>query len=336
MRVALPVVFAVLAATTVNAALPADPVLRDVERAFQILRDDRPGAANRARGVLAQAATALDDLVDDRETAAVIVGGDDSAAWRGLPHERVFILLTLAALDVDAGRCDLALPTLKNALNHRDRGRLQQGAAGQANADDPAVVTVLTARCALKDGVGDVEAARAALVALPGGAAMLPLVMADAMTLRFTGQAPTVVATGTHGEGGQLSFRDDDAPAFSITIGRGGRAAKAKKASTKASPKAATTTHVLHDLRREAAVPGAMAAARRGEAARQKSTMSAQANQYASRGASAVQSGPGRNLLGAGLLLTAAAGMTATSAVVDARVDTRTATSMPARILLIP
>ena len=333
----LAVVFAAALAVPASAPLPSDPVLRDVERAFQILRDDRPAAANRARSLLAPAAAALDDLVDDRETAAVIVGGDDGAAWRGLPWERVFILLTIAALDVDAGRCDLALPTMKNALHHRDRGRLQQGAATTTSDKDPALVPVLTARCALKDGVGDVDAARAALLGLPGGEAMLALVTAPTMTLRFTGQAPTVIATGTHGEGGQLSFRDDDATAFAITIGRSGRRPLSPSSVKAASPL------VLHDLRVEAAAPGAAATARRGEASRQKSTMAAQAHQYASRGASAVQTGstregpaPARNLLGAGLLLTAAAGMSATSAVVDARVDTRTATSMPAKILLVP
>lgn len=306
-----------------------DPVLRDVERAFDILRTDRPAAANRARGLLAGAGAALDDLTDDRETIARVVGGDDSAPWRGLPHERVFILLTLAALDVDAGRCDLALPTLKNALHHRDRGRLQHGLAAStvSGDDDVTLALVLRARCAVVDGLGDVDAARAALRARPDGEALLTAAVAPALVLEFAGRAPEIVAVGAHGEQGQLVWRDDAAHAFAITIGR--------PAKSSAKTAAATSSLLVHDLQTHAQPPGPAATARRATQAAKKSQLTSQASQYASRGQAAASGASGvRGVVGAGLLYGAAAGLTVTTSVVDARVDTRTAPSMPRRVMV--
>jgi hypothetical protein len=304
--------------------LPDDPVLRDVEQAFRILRADRPAAANRARPLLARAAAALDDLADDRDSLAAAVGGDDAAAWRGLPHERVMVLLTLAALDVDAGRCDLALPTLKNARHHRDRAFLQRGEA--VPHDDLLLAELLRARCALIEGVGDVDAARADLQARPDGARLVAAVSAPTLRLSFAGRAPAVVAAGGQGELGTLSWSTDDRVAFVLTIGRG----------RPSSSSSSSSSIVVHDLKTEARAPGPAATQRRAAQASKKTALQQQAQQYASRGQqTATQARDMRGVVGAGLLLGAAAGLSATTAVVDTRVDTRTAPSMPATIAVL-
>jgi hypothetical protein len=298
-----------------------DPVLRDVERAYAILRADRPAAAHRARPLLSRAAAALDDLADDRDSLEAAVGGDDAAAWRGLPHERVMVLLTLAALDVDAGRCDLALPTLKNARHHRDRAALQRREA--VAADDLLLAEVLRARCAVRDGVGELEAARAALLVRPDGARLLAAATAPSLRLTFSGRAPAITAGGGQGELGSLSFSADTATAFVVTIGR-------------ASSLSSSSSLVVHDLRREARAPGPAATQRRAAQASKKTAMQQQARQYANRGhQTATQARDVRGVVGAGLLLGAAAGLSATTAVVDTRVDTRTAPSMPATIAVM-
>jgi hypothetical protein len=323
MRVAVLALLACGLATGAVAGPPRidDPVLRDVERAFATLRADRPAVAARARAVLADVAAALDDLADERASLEAALGGDDGAAWRGLPHERVFILLTLAALDVDAGRCDLALPTLKNALHHRDRGLVQRGEV--VPDDDHALADVLRARCAIVAGVGDVEAARAALRARPDGEALHAAATAPALVLEFVGRAPGIAATGVGGEQGRLVWRDDDAIAFTVTIGGPSKASKASSSSMV----------TVHDLRQVARPPGPAATARRAAQAAKKSQLQAQATQYASRGqGAATQAREVRGLVGAGLLFGAAAGLSATTAAVDTRVDTRTATAMPASI----
>jgi len=326
------VVAALLAAASSSAAtsrLPDDPVLRDVEVAYSILRADRPAAASRARAMLARAAAALDDLADDRDSLVAAVGGDNAAAWRGLPHERVMVLLTLAALDVDAGRCDLALPTLKNARHHRDQASLQRGEA--VVDDDLLLADVLRARCALHGGVGDVDAARAALQARPDGERLLAAVTAPALRLSFSGRAPAVVAGGAQGELGSLVWADD-ARAFEITVGRAPKTAKASSSKTSSS-----SSLVVHDLRKEARAPGPAATTRRAAQASKKTALQQQAQQYASRGQqTATQARDARSVVGAGLLFGAAAGLAATTAVVDTRVDTRTAPSMPSAIAVQP
>jgi hypothetical protein len=316
---------------------PDDPVLRDVERAYGILRAARPAAAARARALLAAAAAALDDLADDRDGLGAALGGDDAAAWRGLPHERVMVLLTLAALDVDAGRCDLALPTLKNARHHRDQASLQRGEA--VAADDLLLADVLRARCAIHDGVGDVDAARAALQVRPEGERLLAAVAAPALQLRFSGRAPAVTAGGAHGAVGSLAWSGDasgdpstTAPAFLLTIGRAPR----RPPSTSPSASTSSSPLVVHDLRLEARAPGPAATQRRTAQASRKQALQQQAQQYASRGQqTATQAKDVRSIVGAGLLLGAAAGLSATTAVVDTRVDTRTVSSMPAAIAVL-
>lgn len=303
--------------------LPDDPVLRDVERAFDILRADRPAAANRARPLLVRAAAALDDLTDDRDSLVAAVGGDDAAAWRGLPHERVMVLLTLAVLDVDAGRCDLALPTLKNARHHRDRAMLQRGEP--VPDDDLLLAELLRARCALVDGVGDIDDARAALQARPDAPRLIAAVTSPMLQLSFSGRAPGVVAGGSHGEHGSLSWSGDTEAAFSITIGRG-----RPTTTSSAAPL------VVHDLKTEARPPGPAATQRRAAQASTKTALQQQAQQYASRGQQTATQAKGvRGVVGAGLLFGAAAGLSVTTAVVDTRGDGRTAPSMPATIAVL-
>ena len=320
--VAVAVVAASSASAVASPRWSDDPVLRDVERAYGILRDDRPAAASRARALLAHAAAALDDLNDPRDSLAAAVGGDDAAPWRGLPHERVMVLLTLAALDVDAGRCDLALPTLKNARHHRDQASLQRGEV--VVEDDLLLAEVLRARCAFNGGVGDVDAARAALRARPDGERLLAATIAPALRLSFTGRAPSVKAGGAHGEAGLLVWPAGSAPAFEITIGR---------ASKQTPSAAATSSLVVYDLRNEARPPGPAATQRRAAQASKNHAVQHQARHYEGRGQQmANQARDVRGAVAAGLFLAAATGLAATAVVVDTRVDTRTVLSMPAAL----
>jgi hypothetical protein len=313
--------------------LSDDPVLRDVEQAFGILRANRPGAAGRARAHLTRVAAVLDDLDPTRSDVARVVAGDGAAPWRGLPHERVLALLTLAALDVDAGRCDLALPTLKNAEHHQARAALAAGvtvaAAADANAD-LVLADVLRLRCAHQDGAdaaidANHAAIRNAVLARPGGARLASAAIGKTLDLVFRGHTPTIEATGANGEQAVLRHHDDSTVAFVIRLGSSARRGRAV-----AEPKNAA---IVWDAQTQARGPGPASSIRRQEKARNKQALGNQSTTWASQGSqAAVGARTSRDLLGAALLLSASAGAAASNAVVDAAVDTRVPPSMPAQV----
>jgi hypothetical protein len=306
-----------------------DPVLRDVEQAFGILRANRPGAASRARAHLTRVAAVLDDLDPARSDVAVAIAGDGAAPWRGLPHERVLALLTLAALDVDAGRCDLALPTLKNAEHHQARAALAAGVAVDAAAADADLVLadLLRLRCANQNSADDAAAAaiRNAVLTRPGGARLASAAVGKTLDLVFRGHTPTIEATGAHGEQAVLRHHDDSDVAFVIRLGSTGR-----RATVAADPKQAA---LVWDATTQARGPGPASSSRRQEKARTKQALGNQSTTWASQGSQAAFGArTSRDLLGAALLLSASAGAAANNAVVDATVDTRVPVSMPAQV----
>lgn len=313
--------------------MPDDPVLRDVEQAFGILRANRPGAASRARGHLTRVAAALDDLDPARSDVALALAGDGAAPWRGLPHERVLALLTLAALDVDAGRCDLALPTLKNAEHHQARAALAAGVtvdAAAAAAADLVLADLLRLRCAHQDGAdaaidADAAAIRNAVLARPGGARLANAAVGKTLDLVFRGHTPTIEATGANGEQAVLRHHDDSDVAFVIRLGSSARRGRAV-----ADPKHAA---IVWDVHTQARGPGPASSSRRQEKARTKQALGNQSTTWASQGSqAALGARTSRDLLGAALLLSASAGAAASNATVNATVDTRVPVSMPAQV----
>ena len=286
--------------TTTTSRLPDDAVLRDVEQAFRILRADRPGARSRARAHLARVALVLDDL-DPAGDDVALATGDRAAPWRGLPHERVLALLTLATLDVAVGRCDLALPTVKSAQHHHERAALVVGAA--AADHDLALVELLRRRC------------------VEGGV--------DAVDLVFRGRTPEVVAAGAYGEQAVLHHHDDDdTVAFVIRLG----ASRAERASS-------ARETIVWDARSQAHGPGPASSSRRQQRAATKQHLLTSSTTWAAQGnhaaLSARQSRSAREVMGAALLWSASAGAAISSATVDATVDTRVPSSMPARVSVV-
>lgn len=324
------------AAPATKTPLPSDETQSALELAYRRLRlhetTAKPGQATSAHEssayrLLERAAARFDDLDDDRDALAAAVGGDASAAWRGRPYERVMALLTLATLDVRKRRCDLALPTIKNAMHMRTQGRLQAGASAGAADHDVVLANVLRLRCAaitrdealahdvtaeLRAAVGDGAAADA----------FIAMATAPVVVVRFVGRAPAIEARGAHGEVAAVVHHTDTATAFSVTLGSRRRAVAAADATT------------VYDLKQEATT-GTAAAARRAEGAAKKSTLLRQADGYAGRGRNQLTSSRSASgVLGGALLLGAATGLSQTSAIISAEVDTRTVPSMPAAVTL--
>ena len=91
---------------------PADTVLNELDYGFYALR---LGQHAKARALLGKAVATFNDLALDGSALERAFASDVHKPYRGRPHERVFASAVLAALDMERGRCDLALPTLRNA-----------------------------------------------------------------------------------------------------------------------------------------------------------------------------------------------------------------------------
>lgn len=314
----LVVVALLLGVTAAAAPRHDDDTLAAVDGAFSILRDDRPAALSRARARLEAAAPALGDLDPDISDAARAFAGDRRRPWRGQAHERALAFLTLAALDAHAGRCDLAVPATKSAEHHLGQAHLHSGDRGRAERRLP-LAAALRLRCQAGDDDDRAAVGRALAVHLQSG---------GGVRLEFRGRAPTLVAHGAHGEGLARARIDDDDVAFTLTLPP--RMAQGGGASTTA--KASPMTGFDVDV--DAAPLGPAAMAQRAARAAQKQALASDAQRAVAR-AQAPAAGT-RGFVGGALLMTAAAGLSATSATIDAAADTRTATSMPARVQILP
>lgn len=176
-----------------------DPTLDALEQAFLALRD---GDHDDARAWLEDATAAFDDLALEGTTLEKAFAADASKPYRGRPHERVLASVVLAALDIERGRCDLALPSLKNAAWLDARSDPQ-------DTTDVALVHVLSLRCLkqLNAAAVDVERARddlrraLAVAGSPGRAFELEaLAVAPDLALAFDGEGPEVRTAGDAGE----------------------------------------------------------------------------------------------------------------------------------------
>ena len=177
-----------------------DAVLDDLSDAFADLRSADHDGAHRS---LARATAQFDDLHLDGGALEEALMSDADKPYRGRPFERVLAEVTLAALDIERGRCDLALPTLLQAA-------FLDAKANPKDASDAVVVHALTLRCLVhtKASDGDVVRARDALrtaVGATGGSADVAdeveaLALRDDAALAFDGTGPSVRLDGDAGE----------------------------------------------------------------------------------------------------------------------------------------
>ncbi len=179
-----------LALAFVLAAATTDPTLFDVERAFQLLHDPKQHA--RARAALVRATARFDDQSLDGSDLEKAFASDVHKPWRGRPHERVLAHVVLAALEMERGRCDLALPSLKSAAFYDAK-------ANAGDDTDAVVVHALTLRCLreLGDAADDAAAQDAAKHLADDVKA---IVLDPQARLVLEGRGPTVERRGAQGE----------------------------------------------------------------------------------------------------------------------------------------
>jgi len=108
-----------------------------LNEAFEQVR--KPTEKEQARQKLEEAFSLFDDLSLGANDP--IFQSDRSKPFRSWPHERVLASTLLAALDAEAGRCDLALPALKDAL----RVDAFWHSSGQGDATLPALLGIYCA-----------------------------------------------------------------------------------------------------------------------------------------------------------------------------------------------
>lgn len=212
------------AASTSSAPERPDDTLHDLENAFTALRRDNHA---RARKLLARAVARFDDLAVDATPLDVAFASDARKPYRGRAHERVLATTLLAALDIERGRCDLAIPTLRNAafLDLRTK-------PGQPS--DALLIHVLALRCIdrlpgaqASDRERVREDLRAALAQLKQEKRLDELVALAArpsLRLVLDGVGPSVVAQGAYGE--RTSIVAGTPGGARVTIALGGRADK--------------------------------------------------------------------------------------------------------------
>ncbi|HEY1099009.1 MAG TPA: hypothetical protein VGF99_08770 [Myxococcota bacterium] len=338
------------------AASSGDPTLAEVERAFSTLRADRPLAARRARASLEKATPAFDDLDTADNDLQRAFRSDVRKPWRGLPHERVLTLTTLAALDVGAGHCDLALPTLKNAAFHD----LRLEVAKARTDTDAVVVHALLLHClrTQKASAGDIAAAEAAFddaLALQQPTTPTPTTPAATTStakattradieavlagknprLVYVGTAPKLARSGAQGEVVSFTAVADDAVAFVVPLTAGGRKPRGDQ-EHKAWAAIDRGIEVWSSSTQATTAQGRDIKALLAQRATQKQAIDSSANSSINRGLSSATSAnsPGGAAVGAGLVI-AGLGMKAVGSSVDARADTRQIQALPDRIYLV-
>jgi hypothetical protein len=311
--------------------------LEALEQGFSSLR---AGDHEAARAWLERANATFDDLALPRTPLEKAFASDARKPYRGRPHERVLAATVLAALDIERGRCDLALPALRNAAYLDAR----------ANAKEPSdavLVHVLALRCLWQSGAGraDVERARAELrsaLAVAGAPARLEaleaLARADDLTLALDGHGPAVRAEGSMGERAVIVPPAAPAPA-GVVAARAGRtkdgAVRIRLGAREA--KDADGLLVWSSTHQATTVAGRPfeevlleRAAFRGQAlSRGRGLMDSGVQAALARGA------PAKAVVAGGVLATAGAGLTALGLVTDARADVRFVSSLFERGVLV-
>ena len=96
---------------------PRDAVWLAMLQGFALLRQPNigePRSQKRVQALLEHAFASFDDLRDP-DNFTVAFTSDADKPYRGRPHERVLTAITLALLEMNKGRHDMALATLRNA-----------------------------------------------------------------------------------------------------------------------------------------------------------------------------------------------------------------------------
>lgn len=178
----------------------ADDTLHDLERAFALVRK---GKKSSARRLLERAVHRFDDLAMESTPLEAMFASDGNKPYRGRPHERVLAAALLAALDIERGRCDLAVPTLRNAAWLDAR-------ANPTDPSDAVLVHALALRCIERmpgmlasDKQRVRDELRAALTVTKEEKRydeIVALATRDVVVLELAGVGPSVVAEGVHGE----------------------------------------------------------------------------------------------------------------------------------------
>lgn len=328
-----------------------DPTLEALEQAFLALRE---GAHDDARLWLEEATATFDDLALEGSSLEKAFASDVHKPYRGRPHERVLASVVLAALDIERGRCDLALPSLKNAAWLDAR-------ADPAETTDVPLVPVLTLRCLKQVGASgaDLERARADLrsalrltAAEHRAGELETMAAADDLALALDGDGPAVRADGAAGEravvvpatagrtfSGRLEETKVSPTAIVIHLGKQ-RPAPARASSglvVWSSTHQATTVQG----RPFEEVLGERAELRRGSLAEGSRLLhgglaDVTATVDAGRRAGKIDSKAAlAQLLSGGLVATAGMGLTAVGAATDARADLRYVSTLFERVVLL-
>lgn len=313
-----------------------DPTLDRLERAFATLRAG--GSHARARRDLEVAAATFEQLALPGTSLDEALASDPAKPYRGRPWERTLSLVLLAALDVERGRCDLAVPTLKSAALHDLRST-------RGEVSDAPIVHLLLLRClhdigAPADAVARARADLRQSLALDGATVdvgeLERAALAPALLLAFDGAGPTLEQAGRYGESALV--RTDAVAASQPQVAR-------------ARPERGAVL-----LRLGRATPRALRRDAEGLAlwtsAKQASSIGGRPFDEVLRERAALKGGTereGERLFGEGLgrartpggllggLATAAAGagVFAAGAVVDARADARFVPSLFGRVLVV-
>jgi hypothetical protein len=185
----------------------ADDTLHDLERAFALLRKGA-GKHTAARKLLERAVPRFDDLAIESTPLEAAFASDANKPYRGRPHERVLAAALLAALDMERNRCDLAIPTLRNAAWLDARAK-------PSDPSDAVLVHALAVRCMEQmSGMsrGDKQRVRddlrAALDVTKEGARfdeVVALATRESLVLELGGTGPSVVTEGTYGERARIA-----------------------------------------------------------------------------------------------------------------------------------
>lgn len=313
----------------------ADDTLDDLEEAFALLRTGKHAAA---RKLLEDATAHFDELALASTPLEQALASDASKPYRGRPHERVLASTVLAALDIERGRCDLAIPALRNAAFLDARMRPDE-------PSDAVLVHTLALRCLARAGKSDRDRAREELMralAVTGDEARLAdletAIAGDVLVLALDGTGPTLVPEGSHGERVRtvpstspaaagvedVVVRGDD---IRIRLGRGRSKGVTRGLAVWSSTQQATT------------VGGRPYDEVLGRRAQHKTRSLADGQASFTKGATTVtdaaRTGSAKGLLAGALFATTGAGLTAMGAATDARADVRYVQSLPERASLL-
>lgn len=311
-------------------ALPqaSDPVLRDLERAFVLLEDD-PKQHARARALLERATARFEDTALDGSDVQKALVSDATKPYRGRPWERVLAHVVLAALDIERGRCDLALPSLKSAAFFAHKPGATSDPAARTDGD--LLVRALTRRCLIEVGASDADVDAAGDI----DEAVLRAVLDPRAVLVLDGRGPALTRGGGHGDVVVVVDRSAERTR-PIVIALGERSAKRAKLPKGGAVLWSSTTQARAVAERPFTAVLASRARFKDQAQRDGSASLDRGVRGLTQGAGSA-SGASNNAahVGAAVSAVAGAGWLSLGAATDARADDRFVSSLPERVRVV-